>query len=91
MNLIRYEEQREAMAELGYPVYLMTILGVAKLLGVLALLLPGTPLLKEWAYAGFTFDLLGASVSHAFVGHSIAQICQVVASFIESIRSFVNS
>ena len=45
----------------------MTILGVAKLLGVFALLIPGFPLLKEWAYAGFTFDLLGASASHAFV------------------------
>ena len=47
----------------GYPVYLLTILGVWKLLGVIALLVPGFPRLKEWAYAGFFFDLTGAAVS----------------------------
>jgi hypothetical protein len=45
-----------------YPVYLLTILGVWKLLGVIALLVPGFPRLKEWAYAGFFFDLTGAAV-----------------------------
>ena len=67
MNLLRAEVQKESIAALGYPEYLMTILGVAKILGVIALLAPGFPLLKEWAYAGFTFDMLGASASHAFV------------------------
>jgi len=66
-NLLKATPQVESMFILGYPDYLMTILGVAKLLGVLALLAPGFPLLKEWAYAGFTFDMLGASASHAFV------------------------
>lgn len=66
MNLLRAELQKESMVALGYPEYLMTILGTAKLLGVVALLMPRFPLLKEWAYAGFTFDLLGASASHAF-------------------------
>ncbi len=74
MNLMRAEMQKEAMAALGYPDYLMTILGVAKILGVIALLIPGVPLLKEWAYAGFTFDLLGAASSHAFVGDSPAEM-----------------
>jgi hypothetical protein len=68
MNLLHADIQKESIAALGYPEYLMTILGTAKLLGVVALLIPGVPLLKEWAYAGFTFDLLGASASHAFVG-----------------------
>ena len=67
MNLLRADVQKESIAALGYPDYLMTILGTAKLLGVIALLMPRFPLLKEWAYAGFTFDLLGASASHAFV------------------------
>ncbi len=53
---------------LGYPQYLLTILGVAKLLGVLILLAPGLPRLKEWAYAGLVIDLIGASASHAFAG-----------------------
>ena len=74
MNLMRAEMQKEAMTALGYPDYLMTILGVAKILGVIALLIPGVPLLKEWAYAGFTFDLLSAAASHAFVGDALAEI-----------------
>jgi uncharacterized membrane protein YphA (DoxX/SURF4 family) len=73
MNLMRAEMQQEAMTALGYPDYLMTILGVAKILGVIALLIPGVPLLKEWAYAGFTFDLLGAGASHAFVGDAVGE------------------
>ena len=73
MNLFRVELQREAITALGYPEYLMTILGVAKILGVVALLIPKTPLLKEWAYAGFTFDLLGAAASHAFIGDPIVE------------------
>ena len=66
-NLLRVPVQTEIIQGLGYPLYLMTILGVAKILGVLALLSPGRPILKEWAYAGFTIDMLGAAASHAFV------------------------
>jgi DoxX-like family len=57
-----------AFALLGYPGYFPEILGVAKLLGVFALLIPAAPRLKEWAYAGFTFTLLGAIISHVAVG-----------------------
>lgn len=73
MNLMHFEVQKESIEKLGYPEYLMTILGTAKLLGVFALLIPGMQLLKEWAYAGFTFDLLGASASHAFVADSLME------------------
>jgi len=48
----------------GYPVYFVTILGLAKLLGALALVNPWFPKLKEWAYAGFTFTLIGAIWTH---------------------------
>ena len=68
-NLLGAKEQVAEIQSLGYPLYVMTILGVAKLLGIVALLLPHCPLLKEWAYAGFTFDLLGAAASYAFVGN----------------------
>lgn len=53
---------------LGYPMYFLYILGTAKALGVLALLYPGFPRVKEWAYAGFTFNLLSASISHLAAG-----------------------
>jgi hypothetical protein len=49
---------------LGYPVYFLTILGVWKMLGVVAVLVPKFPLLKEWAYAGFFFLMTGAIFSH---------------------------
>ena len=55
-NLFHADTQREIMEKLGYPAYLMTLLGVAKLLAVLAILAPGRKMLKEWAYAGLTFD-----------------------------------
>jgi len=61
-------EQTAGIARLGYPQYIMTILGVWKVLGGLVLFLPGLALLKEWAYAGILFNLTGASASNAFAG-----------------------
>ena len=62
----------EAMTHLGYPLYFMTIIGIAKMLGVVAVLVPGQPLLKEWAYAGLVFNLIGATSSHAFSGDELS-------------------
>lgn len=56
----------ELVTSLGYPLYMMTILGVWKILGVLAIVVPGFPRLKEWAYAGIFFLMSGASLSHIF-------------------------
>ena len=53
---------------LGYPLYFMTILGVWKILGAIAILVPRFPRLKEWAYAGIFFDLTGAAATWAAVG-----------------------
>jgi len=64
----------EGMTQLGYPGYFVVILGVWKFLGGVAVLLPRTPMLKEWAYAGMFFDLTGASASHAAVGDPAAKI-----------------
>ncbi|MDJ1470542.1 DoxX family protein [Cytophagaceae bacterium DM2B3-1] len=52
------------VTKLGYPAHIVPFLGVAKLLGIIAILIPGYPRIKEWAYAGLTFDLLGALYSH---------------------------
>ncbi len=59
---------QESLAHLGYPPYILTILGIAKLLGAVALLQPVLPTLREWAYAGFTINLIGATASHALSG-----------------------
>lgn len=64
----RSPEMVENMLKLGYPVYFMVIIGTWKLLAAVALVLPGTPRLKEWAYAGLTFLLTGAFVSHLAAG-----------------------
>jgi uncharacterized membrane protein YphA (DoxX/SURF4 family) len=61
------------MTHLGYPVYFLTILGVWKILGVVALLIPKFPLLKEWAYAGFFFAMSGALFSHIASGDSVTE------------------
>jgi hypothetical protein len=53
--------------KLGYPLYLLPFIGVAKALGVIAILIPGFPRVKEWAYAGLFFDLVGATYSGIMV------------------------
>ena len=68
----------EAMEHLGYPLYVATLLGVLKLGGAAALLAPGLGRIREWAYAGFAFDLGGAAISHLAVGDGIADITPVV-------------
>ena len=62
------------ITQLGYPVYVLTILGVWKLLGVVALLIPKFPLLKEWTYAGVFFLLTGAIFSHLTVGNPAMEL-----------------
>src|SRR5258708_23345804 len=62
------------ITHLGYPVYFLTILGIWKILGVVALLVSKFPLLKEWTYAGFFFVMSGAIFSHIAVGDSIGEI-----------------
>ena len=58
----------EGFAKVGYPQQLRILLGIAKPLGAVALLIPGWPRLKEWAYAGFTFAWIAAIVAHSLAG-----------------------
>ena len=67
-NAISTKEALDLFKTLGYPAYLSPFLGIAKILGAIAILVPGYPRLKEWAYAGLTFDLLGAAYSGVAVG-----------------------
>lgn len=63
----------EIITKLHYPLYVLSILGVWKILGVIAILIPRFPLLKEWAYAGFFFAMSGAAISHFVVGQSFIE------------------
>ena len=74
VQLIKMKEEVEMMTQLGYPIYLLTIIGVWKILGVVAILVPKFPLLKEWAYAGFFFVMSGAVISHVAVGNGAKEL-----------------
>jgi hypothetical protein len=63
----------KVMTHLGYHAYLGHFLGVAKILGIIAILTPGFPRLKEWAYAGFAFDMIGATYSMYASGDPASQ------------------
>lgn len=68
IQLLKSKDELLNFTNLGYPSYLMTIIGVWKILGVTAILIPGRLLWKEWAYAGFFFVMSGAVISHLIVG-----------------------
>lgn len=68
VQLLKLKEEADMMVHLGYPLYFLTILGIWKILGVVVVLIPKFPLLKEWAYAGFFFAMSGAVFSHLASG-----------------------
>jgi uncharacterized membrane protein YphA (DoxX/SURF4 family) len=68
VQILKLKEETDMMTHLGYPLYFLTLLGIWKILGVIAVLMPKFTLLKEWAYAGFFFAMSGAIASHLAVG-----------------------
>jgi len=68
MYVIQYEMVSETFVRLGYPVFIIYPLAIAKVLGILAILSRKSKFLKEWAYAGFFFDFTLASSAHLYVG-----------------------
>lgn len=73
-DLVGVAELQAIMTHLGFPLYVMPLLGIWKILGVVAILAPGFRRLKEWAYAGMMFDLTGAAWAHAAAGDPVGQI-----------------
>ncbi len=67
-QILRTQQMINLIKPLGYPVYFLTIIGVWKILAVIAILVPGFKLVKEWAYAGLFFTMTGALASHLAVG-----------------------
>jgi uncharacterized membrane protein YphA (DoxX/SURF4 family) len=70
-DIVSAPEAVKFMSGLGYPPYLLPFLGIAKTLGVIAILIPGFPKVKEWAYAGLFFDLAGATWSIIAIGTAV--------------------
>lgn len=73
VQLMKVEEEVSSITKLGYPLYFLTLLGVWKILGVLAVLVPRFALIKEWVYAGFFFAMSGAAISHIACGEGFKE------------------
>lgn len=74
MQIMQPKEELEIICDhLGYPAYFLTIMGVWKILGVIVVLLPKFPLIKEWAYAGFFFVMSGALISHIKMNDALSE------------------
>ncbi len=82
VQLLKIKKETDLMTHLGYPLYLLVILGIWKILGVVAILVPKFPLLKEWAYAGFFFTMSGAFFSHLATGDAVKEFIGPVLSII---------
>jgi hypothetical protein len=74
VQLLRVEGEVDFVLALGYPAYFLTLLGIWKVLGVVAVLVPKFPVVKEWAYAGFFFAMSGAIFSHIAMKHTLGEI-----------------
>lgn len=74
VQLIKMKEEVALITGLGYPVYFLTLLGLWKILGVVVVLIPKFPLLKEWTYAGFFFAMSGAIFSHLAIGNGAKEL-----------------
>jgi hypothetical protein len=79
----------DAIITLGYPLYVMKILAVAKVLGMVAIATALSPTLKEWAYAGFTFEACGAFTSHLSAGDALPIALMPATFFVVQLVSYV--
>ncbi len=87
-DLLKVQGMVDGVTALGYPTYILTILGPFKILGVIVLAMPGLLRLKEWAYAGFFFDFSGAFLSHFYHGDSIDLILPALIAVIVLLGSY---
>jgi uncharacterized membrane protein YphA (DoxX/SURF4 family) len=81
-NALSTPESVEYITALGYPAYVVPFVGVAKILGLIAILIPGFPRVKEWAYAGITFDLIAATYSLIASGRPVSEWAGMILFFI---------
>jgi uncharacterized membrane protein YphA (DoxX/SURF4 family) len=89
MDVMMTPDVVAGLAHLGYPAYFGAIIGVWKLLGALAIVVPGFARVKEWAYAGMFFDLTGASVSHAVSGDPVGNVITPLVMLAIMIASYL--
>lgn len=90
LDISHSKDAVELITHLGYPLYFISFLGIARLMGVIAILVPGFPKIKEWAYAGLAFDMLGALYSHIATGDSIAVFGPALLALALVIGSYIS-
>jgi hypothetical protein len=88
-NIMSTQDWIDVFNQLGYPLYMLPFIGVAKLLGIVALWVPGFPRIKEWAYAGLFFDLTGAVYSGLSVGGFHPQMLIMLVPYVLGALSYI--
>lgn len=88
-DVLRLEEAVVIFTHLGYPSHMLIIVGVAKVCGALAIVFSPWKFLKEWAYAGFAIDLIGAAASHYAVGDGAEELAKPLGVFVLSMTSYM--
>ncbi len=88
IQLLNMKAEVDFIINMGYPIYFLTILSVWKILGVVIVLIPKFPLLKEWAYAGFFFAMSGAVFSHIASGNSVNEIFPLLLLLVLTVVSW---
>jgi uncharacterized membrane protein YphA (DoxX/SURF4 family) len=88
-DILNSEEAVTFMTHLGYPAYFTPFIGVAKVLGCIAILIPGYRRIKEWAYAGLFFDLIGATYSQVSTDGFLPQMLFMLLPFSLGILSYI--
>ncbi len=74
IQVLQMPDEVTRITKMGFPAYVLVLLGACKLLGVVAALIPRFPALKEWAYAGFFFTLIAALYAHIAIGDPISDM-----------------
>lgn len=88
IQVVRTPAEVARITKLGFPAYVLILLGVAKLLGVVAVLIPGYPIVKEWAYAGFIFTLVGALYSHVSMSDPLVDMIPALLLLVLTMISY---
>ncbi|MGG4497364.1 DoxX family protein [Brevibacillus reuszeri] len=89
-QLMQFGGNLELVTKLGYPSYVLTILGIWKVLGAIALVVPGFPRLKEWVHAGIFFLMTGAAISHMFANDYGDYGCAIILPLFYSALNIVS-
>ncbi|HEV2720697.1 MAG TPA: DoxX family protein [Thermoanaerobaculia bacterium] len=89
LNAMRSKESMAVFHHLGYPDYFATMLGIAKVLGAVAIVLPVPRVLREWAYAGLTFDVTAALISILAVGDPIKNTILPIVFIVLTLTSYI--